>query len=276
MSTYLITGSSGFIGSHLVKTLELEKDTRIFMSSGDISNSNWGPVFSDLDYIYHLAGTTDTRDTSDIEVYRNNINCFLSVLNLAMKTNAKLIYASSAQIYGNAGKQITAYSVSKLAIEKIAEFYFDKLKIVGLRLSNVFGPNEFQKGKMASMITRWAHQIKTTGKPIAFKNSQAVRDFIYVKDVVSALLFAREKESGFYDVGSGKPVSFEVILDLVRKILKHEGEIEWIDNPYKDAYQIFTQAKLNWGFQPRWELKDAIEYYLLNYPNFYTDDFKIP
>lgn len=258
-----VTGGKGFIGLNLIKELKKNPKNRVVIYNKDVCQKI--RMKNNFDIIFHLAANTDTRYPSDVEMYRNNIIGFLNVLDFALKGKSKLIYASTAAMYGDYKK--TAYAESKIIGDEISKHFSDKLPIVGLRFFNVFGPYEKKKGKMASMITQWALQIKKGQRPIAFGHETAKRDHIYVKDVVRALKLAIKKENGIYDVGTGRAVSFDTVLETVQKVLGTNLKPICIKNPYQGAYQKYTRAKLNWGFKPKYTLEQGIRDYLTK--NFY-------
>jgi ADP-L-glycero-D-manno-heptose 6-epimerase len=256
-----ITGAYGFIGSNLVKALQGEYDLVCY--DKDICDGI--KIKNDFDFIYHLAANSDTRFPDDVEMYRNNILGFLEVLKFALPKKTRVIYASSAALYGNKKKEkvINAYANSKKIIDEIAEQFFDKLPIVGLRPFNVYGPGELQKGKMASMITQWRTQILEGKRPIIFKGA-FIRDFVYVKDVVKAMKQAMKLKSGIYDLGTGKATDFRKILELVIKNLDVKVKPRFINNPYLGKYQVFTKADISWGFKPDYTPEKGIKDYFRN------------
>jgi ADP-L-glycero-D-manno-heptose 6-epimerase len=263
-SRIFITGSKGFIGLNLIKALRKNSHNKVVVYNKDVCDKIRRK--NDFDVIFHLAANTDTRYPDDIAMYRNNILGFLSILDFALKNKSKLIYASSASLYGNYRK--TAYAKSKTIIDEIARHFFDQLPIVGLRFFNVYGPYEKQKGRMASMVTQWALQLINGDRPKVFKEERKTkRDFIYVKDVVKALKMAIKTKNGIYDVGTGKPRTFDDVLRLVQKNLGIRMSPIYISNPYKDRYQRFSKAKLNWKFKPDYSLEEGIQDYLNK--NFY-------
>lgn len=254
-----ITGGKGFIGLNLAKELRKDPQNRVVVYNKDICEKI--KIKNNFDIIYHLAANTDTRFPDDINMYRNNISGFLNILDFALKGKSKLIYASSAAIYGDYQK--TAYANSKELIDEIAKFFFNRLQIVGLRFFNVYGPHEMQKGRMASMVTNWALQIKAGKRPVVFKEEcKSKRDFIYVKDIVKALKTAVKAKNGIYDAGTGNPRTFDDVLENVQKNLETKKEPVYISNPYKGRYQRFTKAKLGWGFKPDYTLEQGIKDYL--------------
>ena len=257
-----ITGASGFIGQNLVKELSKDEKNELVFLKGDVCQEI--KIKNDFDIIYHLAAISDTRFPDDVETYRVNILGFLMMIKLALSCKSKLIYASSSAQYGNYRK--TAYANSKMIMDDIAKFFFDKMPIVGLRLFNTFGPNEAQKGKSASMITQWANQLKAGKRPRIFQEELFTkRDHIYVKDVVKALKMAIRVKNGIYDVGTGKSTAFLKVLNQVQKCLGTSRKPIYIHNPYLGTFQRDTKAELNWGFRPDYTLEEGIKDYFENY-----------
>ena len=156
------------------------------------------------------------------------------------------------------------YAFSKLMMDKLAQKYFNELHIVGLRYFNIYGKNEFFKGKTASMILQFGLQILSGKNPRLFEGSEKIyRDFTYIKDVVNANLKALETKSGIYNVGSGKARTFKDIVDILQKELGTNLDYEWIKNPYEKAYQFHTQAHLSENFYTsEFELEAGIKDYL--------------
>ena len=259
---FFVTGGKGFVGLNLVEELRKNSKNKVLVYDKDVCQKI--KLKNDFDVIYHLAANTNTRYPDDVDMYRNNIAGFLNVLDFALKGKSKLIYASSAAIYGDYQKP--AYANSKELVDEIAKFFFNRLPIVGLRFFNVYGPREKQKGRMASMVTNWALQIKAGKRPVVFKEErQSKRDFVYVKDIIKALQTAIKAKNGIYDAGTGKPRTFDDVLNNVQKNLGTKKEPVYISNPYKGRYQRFTKAKLGWGFKPDYSLEEGIKDYLTHH-----------
>jgi len=288
----LVTGGAGFIGSNLA--LELEKkgyeviiaDT---LNPGKEQNlKGLKAIFRKLDIsrpfeikeklgvIFHEAAITDPRFEDDKEMIRANVEGFKNMIALAQKNNAKLIYASTAALYGNGPVPMkedqekdlfTAYATSKMEMDRLAERYFDKMHIVGLRYFNVFGPREAHKGRAASMIYHLSRQMKAGRRPRIFKFGEQKRDHIYVKDTVAATLKAVNSKSGIYNVGTGIATTFNELIEVLNDVLGTNYEPEYFDNPYTATYQANTQAhteksKKGLGFEARYSLKEGVEEYM--------------
>ncbi|MEK7540622.1 MAG: ADP-glyceromanno-heptose 6-epimerase [Patescibacteria group bacterium] len=291
----LITGGAGFIGSNLVKTLQEKYPGNKYYIIDNFSSGNAdnlidfkGEIISDnivevdfnkhfdkLDIIFHQAAITDTTVFDEKKMLFNNVDGFKNVLNFALKCRAKLIYASSAAVYGHStppmqvGKNevpANIYGLSKLNADNIARENFNSLHIVGLRYFNVYGPGEKYKGKMASMIWQLYLQMKEGRRPKIFKYGEQKRDQVYIKDIVNANLLALEsKKSGIFNVGSGKATTFNEIIKNLNEVLGADFEPEYIDNPYKH-YQEYTEADLvetkkALSFIPEYDINKGIEDY---------------
>ena len=301
----VVTGGAGFIGSQLALNLQekhevliidkmrsgvtfengnlqsfghfkklLDFDGELFV--GDINDEE---VFKKIenfkpDVIFHQAAISDTTVLNQTKILQTNLNTFKDFIQLSIKLNAKLIYASSASVYGDAKspqsvglneRPKSPYAFSKLMMDKLAKKYYDKAHLVGLRYFNVYGKGEFYKGKTASMIMQFGHQILSGRSPRLFEGSDAIyRDFTYIKDIISANLAALEAKCGIYNVGSGKARSFQDVVDILQKELQTNLACEYIFNPYVKSYQFHTQAKLDesWTYKPEFSLEEGIKDYL--------------
>ena len=264
----LVTGGAGFIGSNLALELERQGHEVVVVDnlfSGANENlKDFGGKFIErdaslpiefeekFDAIFHIAAITDPRHDNDEETYNKNVEGFKLMVKLAKEQNAKLIYASTANLYGNGQvpmkeeqekEIITAYGKSKLKMDEIAGELFDEMHIVGLRYFNAFGPREAHKGRPASMVYHLYNQMKSGNRPKLFKHGEQIRDHIYVKDVVRATILALDAPSGVYNVGTGIGTSFNELVKVLNEILGKELEVEYIDMPYDvESYQANTQA----------------------------------
>jgi ADP-L-glycero-D-manno-heptose 6-epimerase len=302
MESALITGGAGFVGSNLA--LELERrypDIRVTIiddfRSGEFSNLvgfRGDLVAQDLasldllgrfrsgefQAVFHLASITDTTVTDARQMIQDNVEGFRRVAEFARLSGTPLIYASSAAVYGvcrsgrmredQAASPANVYGFSKTLLENLARRYADASRdwrVVGLRYFNVYGPGEAHKGAAASMIYQLSEQIQAGKRPRIFKYGEQQRDFVYVKDVVEATLLAAEADrSGVYNVGSGRPTSFNEIIALLNKALGTDHDPDYFDNPYP-FYQPHTEAdvtraRAELGYAPGYPIDRGVAEYV--------------
>ncbi len=298
----LITGGAGFIGSNLAFALqERYPSAEIFVldnfSSGHFKNligfrgevitgditsvELWNYLRSNFsfDAVFHQAAITDTTVTDQWLMMKTNADSLRYILDSALEWGAKVIYASSAGVYGNTEPPMkeesglepeNIYGFSKLMMDRIALYYMKnhpEIQIVGLRYFNVYGPREIYKGKSASMIYQLAVKMMHGQKPRIFKWGDQRRDFVYVKDVVQANLLALEKNvSGIFNIATGEARSFNEIIEILNRELGTNFETEYFDCPY-DFYQEFTKADISkakevLGYSPQFSLEEGIRDYL--------------
>ena len=248
---------------------------------GNINNPAYLALLSEtkFDYIFHHAAISDTRVYDQEIVMKTNVNSFYWFLEKAKNDNATLIYASSAATYGSmpSPQKIgfespeNPYAYSKYIMDQIAANYSKKnqdLKIIGLRFFNVYGPREYFKKKTSSMIIQLGHQILNGNAPRLFRGSEKIlRDFIFIDDVLQANIKACEsKNNGVYNVGTGKPRSFQDIANILQKELGCDYGNEYFPNPF-NGYQMHTQADIslseeNFNFEPVFSLEEGIKKYI--------------
>ena len=293
----LVTGGAGFIGSNLALHLEKEGHAVAVLddfSSGhennfkgfkgeviraDIADFNFDSKFKKLDAIFHQAAITDTTVTDEKKMFRANVDGFRNLLDFAAHISAKVIYASSAAVYGKGPSPMkesheasptNCYGASKTRMDEITRKAIKENsipRIVGLRYFNVFGPHEDYKGSAASMIYQLAQQMKSGKRPRIFKDGEQKRDFVYVKDVVHANLLALEfGKSGIANVGTGKATTFNEVIETLNQILGLNYEPDYFDNPYS-FYQDHTEADLSLaekllGYRPMYTTQEGMRDYL--------------
>jgi len=289
----LVTGGAGFIGYNLA--LELEKqgyevivvDNLLTGNKNNLNGFKGKFIKQDVSenfeiedkfkVIFHQASITDPRHPNDEETYNKNIQGFKNIIKLAQKNNSKLIYASTASLYGNGHvpmkedqeKEIlSAYGKSKLEMDKIAVSLFDRMHIVGLRYFNVFGPREAYKGRPASMIYHLGKQIRAGKTPRLFKWGEQKRDHIYVKDAVDATIKSiNAKKSCIVNVGTGIATTFNDLIEILNEVLGKALKPEYFDMPYdpktyqKDTQADTTKAEKFLNFKAKWSLKEGIKDY---------------
>jgi len=299
---FLITGGAGFIGSNLARALkEKYPEARIFVlddfSSGHFKNllgleaevitgdvrdrSLWEYLRKNFrfDAVFHQAAITDTTVEDQKLMMETNADAFRLLLDSALRWGAKVIYASSAGVYGNTPPPMreeegllpeNVYGYSKLSMDFIAKRYVEEyphLQITGLRYFNVYGPREEYKGKSASMVFQLALQMLKGKRPRIFKWGEQKRDFVYVKDAVRANLLAFEKGvSGVFNVGTGRARSFNELVEILNRELGTSYKPEYFDCPY-DFYQEHTEADLTkareaLGYEPLYSLEEGVKDYL--------------
>ncbi len=295
----LITGGAGFIGANLALELQKISDNITVIDDfskgvyknlegfeGDVvvldisqENIDWEHYLDfEPDYIFHEASNTDTTYPDDKEMLRSNIESFRNILELAVNSQSKIIYASSAGVYGKGSIPMSenskrnpknAYAFSKYILENMARKYSENydLECVGLRYFNVYGPRESFKDKAASMIYQLALQVIDGKRPRIFEFGEQFRDQIYIKDVVNANIKAMEAPSGVYNVGTGQPTSFNKIVEVLNKVLGTKLEPEYIKNPYTQFYQDQTLADVSlaaskMGFVAKYDIESGIDDYM--------------
>jgi ADP-L-glycero-D-manno-heptose 6-epimerase len=293
----LVTGGAGFIGSNLAIALARRGDQ--VLVADDFSSAHWanliafdgqsltidlagdiGPLarLGPFDAVFHQASITDTTITDQRRMMHNNLEGFRALLELAAQWKSRLIWASSASIYGRGAAPmaetqppdpLNAYAFSKLAMERLAQSYAPRIAtpIIGLRYFNVYGPGEDHKGKFASMIHQLAKQMRQGRRPRIFTAGQQRRDFVHVDDVVQANLLAAELNlSGVFNVGSGKAETFNEAVAQLNRALKTRLEPDYFENPYgftQDLTQAdLTASRKTLGYQPRFALAEGIDAYL--------------
>ncbi len=301
MNNVIITGGSGFIGSNLALEIQrrhpkaritIIEDFRgssfknLLGFNGDVMAYNvadrtWIDLLENtpVEIIYHIASITDTTVLDEKKMMFDNVEGFRNILDFAWFKKADVVYASSAAVYGSqdapmkesdGGKPNNIYGYSKWTMENLARSYQGKIKTVGLRYFNVFGPHEYFKKSAASMIYQLFLQMKAGKRPRLFKYGEQKRDFVYVKDVVEATLLARNaKESTVMNVGTGQATSFNELVEALNEALGSRLKPDYFDNPY-NFYQNFTQADLTHageatGYKPKYSTREGILDYVRTY-----------
>jgi ADP-L-glycero-D-manno-heptose 6-epimerase len=313
----IVTGAAGFIGSALVGEL-LRQGWQDIVAVDDFSRADKEPnlagktlsakvdrkdFFTWLDaneklvqFIFHLGARTDTTEFNTAIFDELNLHYSQRMWEACVKYGIPLVYASSAATYGDGElgysdqddtlpyqlKPLNPYGDSKNDFDKWALVQAEKPYFwAGLKFFNVYGPNEYHKGRMASVVFHAFNQITATGGMKLFrshrpdyKDGEQLRDFVYVKDVCNVCLFLMEHRthSGLYNLGSGRARTF---LDLVRATFAAMGKeehISFVDTPadIRDKYQYFTEADMRKlqgiGYTtPFTALEDGVRDYVGNY-----------
>lgn len=313
---YIITGAAGFIGSCLVQFLN-ERGISDLILADDFSREDKRPNWEGKQYrktidrldladwmvqqtepiaaVFHLGARTDTTEAQPEIFQLLNVGYSRRIWQVCKDKQIPLIYASSAATYG-AGE--AGYSDDHARTEQLQPLNpygqskqdFDCWALAqattpphwyGLKFFNVYGPNEYHKGRMASVIFHTAQQIEATGGMRLFRShrpdvadGEQSRDFIYVKDVVAIMwwLYEQRPASGLYNVGTGQARTFLDLAKATFRALGREPQISFIDTPLdiRNTYQYFTQADMHKlraaGYTADfYSLEAGIEDYVSNY-----------
>jgi len=312
----VVTGAAGFIGSCLVAHLNNKGlDNLVLVDDFSRKDKVYNLLnkkfrlkvhreqflewlehhYQDIAIIIHLGAKTDTT-LHDVHIFKKlNIDYTEDLFDLCTDKSIRLLYASSAATYGNGElgykddenlvyqlKPLNPYGVSKNDVDKyIFKSEERPPQYVGLKFFNVYGPNEYHKGRMASVIFHAYNQILSNGQVTLFKShkegvadGEQMRDFVYVKDVVAVIDFFMEhpEASGLYNLGTGQARSFKDLALAVFDALGLEPKIKYIDTPLsiRDNYQYFTEADMHKLHsisyqQPFFTLEDGVKDYVKNY-----------
>lgn len=290
MDMIIVTGAAGFIGSYLIQRLNQDNYNAIIAVdkfTNEAKNKNligakiqeridrdlfltWlDRNYETVEFIFHIGARTDTTEFNLDLLHSLNTEYTKEIWKRCCNYQIPLVYASSAATYGLGEfgydddesmipqlKPLNPYGVSKQefdvwALQQPQKPFF----WAGLKFFNVYGPNEYHKGRMASVIWHAYNQISQTGKMKLFKShhpdykdGEQKRDFIYVKDVTEVCLFFmhHRKHSGIYNLGSGQARTFNDLATAVFGALNKPVQIEYIDTPLdiRDKYQYFTEARM--------------------------------
>lgn len=316
ISMIVVTGAAGFIGSCLVSRLNSEGYSDIILvddfSKQEKANNLTGKLYSEkvernsffswleknnsrVKFVFHLGARTDTTEFDTSVFDELNLNYSKKIWSLCTRFSIPLVYASSAATYGLGEygyeddhqvveklKPLNPYGESKNEFDKWALKQKEKPPFwAGLKFFNVYGPNEYHKGRMASVVFHAFRQVQQMGSVKLFrshhpdyKDGGQLRDFIYVKDVVEVCLFMMtgRPPSGLYNLGTGKARTFSDLALSVFNALEKKPYINFIDTPadIRDKYQYFTQANMNKlraaGYQkPFYTLEEGIKDYVRQY-----------
>ncbi len=312
----IVTGANGFIGSAFIwelnqrgitdivavdsvgldtrNVLAKRKYAKFFLAQELWSFLDQPEIQKKVSWVIHMGACSSTTEKNWDFLYSNNFEYSQRLFNWSSQYQKSLIYASSAATYG-AGengfddtfdseklKPLNLYGDSKVIMDRwavkqtaVPENWY------GLKFFNVFGPNEYEKGSMASVAFKAFHQIKNTQSLGLFKSynpkyldGEQLRDFVYVKDVTRWMFELTEKKpaSGIYNIGFGQARSWMDLAKSLFKSLNLSENIKWLEIPedIKNQYQYFTEANMTkWqtaAMSPaEWPLEDAIQDYVVNY-----------
>ncbi|TWI84880.1 ADP-L-glycero-D-manno-heptose 6-epimerase [Lacibacter cauensis] len=312
----IVTGAAGFIGSCMVSYLNQLGYTNLILvdefNRADKEPNLTGKQFVRkvereelftwlynekpvIDFVIHLGARTDTTEFNYAIHQHLNVEYSQHIWNYCTVNNVPLIYASSAATYGDGElgyddahelshqlQPLNPYGVSKNEFDKWVLHQNDHPPFwAGLKFFNVYGPNEYHKARMASVIFHAFNQIKQNGEmklfrshKEGFKDGEQLRDFVYVKDVVQVIAWLMQEQpaSAIYNLGTGKARSFHDLVAATFRAQHLETKIQFIDMPedIRDKYQYFTEANMNKlraaGYkQPFFSLEEGVTDYVQNY-----------
>ena len=313
----VVTGGAGFIGSAIVWKLNQLGKTNIIIVDELGKDEKWknlvGLKYEDfvnklefieqvlddvipynVEAIVHMGANSSTTEKDADHLIDNNYNYTKELAKYCVEKHIRFIYASSAATYGDGElgfnddeskletlRPLNMYGYSKQLFDLWAKRNAISDRIVGIKYFNVYGPNEYHKGDMRSVVHKAFEQVRDAGKVRLFKSlnpkykdGEQMRDFVYVKDAVDMTLFFLDKPhiNGIFNVGAGKARTWN---DLVTSLFNAVGKpvnIEYIDLPnhLADTYQYFTEANLgkikNAGYEKSTiSLEDGVTDYVKNY-----------
>ncbi|MFA4917412.1 MAG: ADP-glyceromanno-heptose 6-epimerase [Syntrophales bacterium] len=313
----VVTGGAGFIGSAFVWKLNDEGIDDIVIVDRLGQSDKWKNLVNRgyIDYIpkdeflkmiskddvpfkiralIHMGACSSTTELDADYLMENNCHYTCRLAEWSIKHDVRFIYASSAATYGDGSlgfsdddsltkvlRPLNMYGYSKQLFDLWVLRHKAEQKITGIKFFNVFGPNEYHKGEMTSMIYKAFQQIRETGKVRLFKSynpqygdGEQVRDFIYVKDCVEVMWWLLESREvkGIFNLGTGHARTWNDLMKAVFSAMEIKSQIEYIDMPpaIRDQYQYFTEATMGKirqvgcpaMFRP---LEDAVYDYTVNY-----------
>ena len=313
----IVTGGAGFLGSAFVFRLNQEGIDDIVIVDCLGTDDKWKNLVNRrfVDYIHkdeflqmvcadqvpfeisaivHMGACSSTTERDADYLWKNNYLYSRKLAQWAMKRNIRFIYASSAATYGDGTlgfdddhgkisklKPINMYGYSKQLFDLWVLKNKLENKIAGIKFFNVFGPNEYHKEDMTSVIFKAFHQIKETGKVRLFKSYKKeypdggqMRDFVYVKDCIDVMwwLFNNPNVNGIFNLGIGKARTWNDLIKAVFAAMRLKPSIKYIEMPgsLRDQYQYFTEAQMNKlkaaGCPVEFSsLEDSVRDYVCNY-----------
>lgn len=311
----IVTGGAGFIGSCIVRTLNDTGIKDIIIVDNINTTDKWLNIrnkkyikyvhkseflaeldtYEDIAAIIHMGAQSSTTESDFDYLWKNNFEYTKALWNYCVKKQISFIYASSAATYGDGSLgfddkmnidkllPLNGYGYSKQLFDLWVKHQAKEFpaQYVGLKFFNVYGPNEYFKGSMASMVFHGYNQIKKDGVIRLFKSCNPVyedggqqRDFVYVKDICDVVLWLLENKevNGLFNVGTGSARSFRELAEATFHALDMEPNIVYIDMPEHliEKYQYYTKAEMGKlrkaGYEKEfWDVEVGIEDYVKGY-----------
>lgn len=315
-ATIIITGAAGFIGSCLTGFLNTKGFEQLILvddfshreKEANLAGKKYvqrierNDLFrwlqatgTKIDFVFHIGARTDTTEFDYAIHEKLNVEYSKSMWKYCVEKDIPLVYASSAATYGDGSlgysdDHALPYRLQPLNPYGVSKNEFDKWALqqtaqppfwAGLKFFNVYGPNEYHKGRMASVIWHTFNQVKNSGKMNLFrshrpdyKDGHQLRDFIYVKDLLKVCFWLMENQpdSGLYNLGTGAARAFLHLAEATFRGMDREPVISFIDIPedIRDKYQYFTEADMHKlraaGYADKfYSLEEGVDDYVRNY-----------
>lgn len=314
----IVTGGAGFIGSCIVRMLNDRGIREIYIVDHIEATEKWKNMrnktyveyvnrddflsrlneFKDVEFIFHMGACSSTTEKNFDFLYKNNFEYTKTLWNFCAENNIRFIYASSAATYGDGSQgfddesdikkllPLNGYGYSKQLFDLWVEKELSKNnkcppQYVGFKFFNVYGPNEYFKGSMASVIFQTYKKIVETGEMGLFKSyndgykdGQQLRDFVYVKDICRVIEFFIDnpEKSGLFNLGTGHARSFYDLASNTFTSMGLKPKISFIEMPeiLREKYQYFTEARMDKlkkiGYiYPFYTLEEGVKDYVQNY-----------
>jgi len=299
----LITGAAGFIGSAVACALNRQGRNDLILCDRFCESEKWknilglqynrfvhrdelfdflldDPQATDIKAVIHLGACSDTTETDMDYLLENNVNYSIGLCQWSIENNVRFVYASSAAVYGDGNLGFSDADDLTPRLRPLNKYGFSKWmfdmwvlenqlvnKVAGLRYFNVFGPNEYHKGKMASVVFHTCPQAVSNGMVKLFeshredvKHGEQARDFIYIEEAVDITLFLLEHEQacGIFNAGTGRAHTFNDLAQGVFDGLDKEPVIRYFPMPeeLRERYQYFTQAEMTKLEHAGYQLKE--------------------
>ncbi|MDD3068578.1 MAG: GDP-mannose 4,6-dehydratase [Acholeplasmataceae bacterium] len=292
---YLVTGGTGFIGSHLVDELLAGGEEVVIISnkSDKTINDNLSTVSADIvdidqvrsvftnyniDGVFHLAamGVAPASFSNPRQFHDVNITGTANILIAAHEAGIdRLVFASSSLVYGKSSSPVlsedtpfnplTPYAVSKIAGEMYCNMFSEQygLKISVLRYFNVYGPRQDPDAEFAAAIPKFTDMILHKKSPIIFGDGEQSRDFVYVKDIVQANLLAMQRGiSGIFNIGSGSQTSLNQLIKMIKEISGVDVDVTYKDARAGDVRSVIadiSKSKHVLGYSPKYSIYEGLK-----------------